>query len=251
MKKNTATTIEFPILDADGDLVTGAAGLDSEVSIDKGTYADCTNEATEIATSSGTYYLDLTAAETNGDFIAIIVKTSTSGAKTTFLTFRTAAQTLDEMQADITAIKGYVDTEIAAIKAKTDNLPADPASETNVDANETKIDTLQTDVTAVKGYIDTEVAAILAAVDTEVAAIKAVTDTLSLAAIADAVHDEPLAGHSTADSAGLALKNLLKIGKNKWDISGTTFTIYDNDGVSVLYQFTLDSGTAPTVRTPV
>lgn len=82
-RKNTAYRVTFPILDADGDLVTGAAGLDSEVSIDAGTFADCTNEATEIATSSGVYYLDLTAAEMNGDTIAVIVKTSTSGAKTT------------------------------------------------------------------------------------------------------------------------------------------------------------------------
>lgn len=82
-RKNTAYRVTFPILDADGDLVTGAAGLDSQVSIDAGTFAACTNEATEIATSSGVYYLDLTAAEMNGDTIAVIVKTSTSGAKTT------------------------------------------------------------------------------------------------------------------------------------------------------------------------
>lgn len=35
---------------------------------------------------------------------------------------------IDTQQADITAIKGYIDTEIAAIKAKTDNLPASPAA---------------------------------------------------------------------------------------------------------------------------
>jgi hypothetical protein len=76
---------------------------------------------------------------------------------------------------------------ITAIKNKTDNLPADPADESNIigeiNANETKIDTLQADVTAIKGYVDTEVAA-----------IKAVTDTLSLAAIADAVLDEVVEG---------------------------------------------------------
>jgi hypothetical protein len=82
-RKNTAYRLYLPILDADGDLVTGATGLDSDVSIDGGTFADCTNEATEIATSSGMYYLDLTAAELNGDAICIIVKTSSSGAKTT------------------------------------------------------------------------------------------------------------------------------------------------------------------------
>lgn len=82
-QKNVAYRVIFPIFDADGDLVTGAAGLDSEVSKDCGTFADCTNEATEIATSSGMYYLDLTSTEMNADSVAVIVKTSTSGAKTT------------------------------------------------------------------------------------------------------------------------------------------------------------------------
>lgn len=81
--KNQAYRVTFPILDADGDLVTGAAGLDSEISKDGGTFADVTAEATEIATASGMYYLDLTATEMNADTVAIIVKTTTSGAKTT------------------------------------------------------------------------------------------------------------------------------------------------------------------------
>lgn len=76
-------TVAFPILDADGDLVTGAAGLDSEVSKNGDGFADCTNEATEIATSSGIYYLTLTGTEMTADVVSIIVKTSTSGAKTT------------------------------------------------------------------------------------------------------------------------------------------------------------------------
>src|SRR4051812_27782206 len=83
--KNTAYRVTFPILDADGDLVTAAAGLDSARSPDGATFADCTNEATEIATSSGVYFLDLTAAEMNPDCTAVIVKTSTVGAKTTVL----------------------------------------------------------------------------------------------------------------------------------------------------------------------
>lgn len=85
--KNVAYRVTFPIYDADGDLVTAAASLDSEVSKDAGTFTDCTNEATEIATSSGIYYLDLTASEMNADTVAVIVKTSTSGAKTTVLIF--------------------------------------------------------------------------------------------------------------------------------------------------------------------
>ena len=81
--KNTALRVYFPIYDADGDLVSGAAGLDSEISKDGGTFADCTNEATEIASASGTYYLDLTSTEMNADAVVIIVKTTTTGAKTT------------------------------------------------------------------------------------------------------------------------------------------------------------------------
>src|SRR3990167_3067782 len=75
--------VTFPIMDADGDLVTAAAALDSEVSKDSGTFTDCTNEATEVATSSGVYYLDLTGAEMSAKVVAGIVKTTTTGAKTT------------------------------------------------------------------------------------------------------------------------------------------------------------------------
>lgn len=81
--RNRAYRLTFGIYDADGDLVTGASGLDSEVSLDGGTFADCTNEAVEIATNSGVYYLDLTAAEMNSFTSVVITKTSTSGAKTT------------------------------------------------------------------------------------------------------------------------------------------------------------------------
>jgi len=80
---NARFRVAFPILDADGDLVTGAAGLDSEASQDSGTFADCSNEAVELATSSGMYYLDLIATELDTQSTAIIVKTSTVGAKTT------------------------------------------------------------------------------------------------------------------------------------------------------------------------
>lgn len=76
--KNQAYRVTFPILDADGDLVIGATGLDSEVSLDGAGFADVTAEATQIATSSGMYYLDLTAGEMNADTVAIIVK-STEG----------------------------------------------------------------------------------------------------------------------------------------------------------------------------
>ncbi len=78
--------VVFPILDADGDPVTGATGLDSEVSLNGDAFADCTNEATEIG-STGMYYLLLTSAEMQADVVTVIVKTSTVGAKTTPMVF--------------------------------------------------------------------------------------------------------------------------------------------------------------------
>jgi len=80
---NCAYRVTFPILDADGDLVTGATTPDSKISQDGGTFADATNEATEIATASGMYYLDLAYTEMDTCCTAIIVKCATSGAKTT------------------------------------------------------------------------------------------------------------------------------------------------------------------------
>lgn len=104
----TAYRVTFPILDADGDLVTGAAGLDSEFSEDGATFADCASEATEIATSSGMYFLDLASTEMDGDTVAVIVKTSTSGAKTTpIVMYPNEAGDID---VDVTAFGGTAGT---------------------------------------------------------------------------------------------------------------------------------------------
>ena len=79
--------VTFPMLDADGDLVTGATTPDAEVSKNGDTFADCTNESTEIATNSGVYYLLLTGAEMTADIVTVIAKSATAGMKTTVLTF--------------------------------------------------------------------------------------------------------------------------------------------------------------------
>jgi hypothetical protein len=75
-KKNAAYRVTFDLRLTTGALNIGATGLDSEISKDGGTFTDCTNEATQIATSSGIYYLDLTATEMNADTVAIKVKST-------------------------------------------------------------------------------------------------------------------------------------------------------------------------------
>ena len=190
IRKGVAFRWTFPIYDKSGNLVTGAAGLDSEISKDGGTFADCTNEATEIASGSGIYNLDITSTETNADTIAVIVKTSTTDARTTVLIDRpvetgdipvnvtafggtagtfssgrpevnvnslaansvtasaVASDAVTEIQSGLATasalatVAGYVDTEVAAIKAKTDNLPSSPAAVSDIPTANANADAL-------------------------------------------------------------------------------------------------------------
>lgn len=103
--KNAALRVTFPIYDADGDLVTGASSLDSEVSKDGAAFADCTNEATEIG-ATGIYTLDLTSTEMNADTVVVQVKTATAGAKTTVLVLYTAARSINDLAFPNTSGRG-------------------------------------------------------------------------------------------------------------------------------------------------
>jgi hypothetical protein len=64
--------------------------------------------------------------------------------------------------ADIITIDDFLDTEVAAIKAKTDNLPADPADASDIAASFT---TVNTALTTIDDFLDTEIAAIKAKTD--------------------------------------------------------------------------------------
>lgn len=72
---------------------------------------------------------------------------------------------------------------------------------------------------------------------------------LSSAGVA-AILQKPVTGYSVG-TLGYTLELVRKILTNKWAYSGTTFTIYDDNATSALKQFTLDSATTPTSRTPV
>ncbi len=79
-QKGIETRIVFPLKDLNGDLVSGATGLDSEYTYwaddtNPVAFSDCTNEATEIGTS-GWYYLILTASEMDHDYVDVKVISS-------------------------------------------------------------------------------------------------------------------------------------------------------------------------------
>ena len=75
---------------------------------------------------------------------------------------RTSRRTFATVNATLTTISDFVDTEVAAIKAKTDNLPTDPADASDIAAS---FGTVNATLSTIAGYIDTEVAAIKAKTD--------------------------------------------------------------------------------------
>lgn len=134
-----------------------------------------------------------------------------------------AADTTSDIPATLATIAAYLDTEVAAIKAKTDNLPFDPADASDIAAS---FSSIASTLTTIATYIDTEVAAIKAKtdnlpsdpadasdvaasfstvsstlstiagyLDTEIAAIKAKTDNLPAAPAA--VGDIPTAAQNS------------------------------------------------------
>ena len=112
-----------------------------------------------ITAADGYYNLTLTASnlDTEGMLTVLINDDSLSlPLRSSFMVMN--ANSYDAMYAydggiATEAKQDTIDTVVDAIKAKTDNLPADPASETNIDANETKIDITDEVVDTIKSYL--------------------------------------------------------------------------------------------------
>lgn len=198
--KNTAFRVTFPIYDNTGALVPGAGGLDSEVSIDGGTFADCTNEATEIATSSGIYYLDLTSGEMNGDTIAVLVKTTTTDAKTTVLVFYPTSTANAVLGVNAVSIASGA---ITATAIATDAIDAD----------------------AIAASAVTEI-------QSGLATAAALADVPTANENADALLDRNVAGGS---SGTRTVSEGISFLRNRWAISGGILTVYQEDGVTPLW----------------
>ena len=203
-----ASDAGYTLMDTDGIDLDGVTGIHG-FSIDTG---DNTDAGFFVA---GSFYWVVVASVTidsqTVNFIPVmwrmVAAENTAGTRVVD-TVRVAgtAQTAGDLAAMVTAVDDYIDTEVAAIKAKTDNLPTDPADASDIAAS---FSTVNSTLATIAAYIDTEVAAIKAKtdnlpadpadasdiaasfsslasslatlatyVDTEVAAIKAKTDNL-------------------------------------------------------------------------
>jgi len=217
--KNAAYRITFPIFDADGDLVSGAASLDSEVSKDAGNFADCSSEATEIQ-STGIYYLDLTSDEMNADTVVVQTKTSTTGAKTAVNVLYTAARSINDLayptvsgrSLDVSA-GGEAGVDWANVGSPTTTVGLSGTTVKTATDVETDTADIQSRLPAalVSGRIDASVGAMAANTVTATAiangAIDAATfaaGAIDAAAIADGAIDAATFAAGAIDSAAVA-----------------------------------------------
>jgi len=206
--KNAAFTWFFFIRDADGDPVASATALDVEVSGDGAVFADVAG--TEVDEGEGLYSCPITAGEMNFDAVALICKTSTSGAKTAAQAIYTSTRQLDDLAFPSVSGRNFV--------VETDGM-------------------IHGDI---KEWLGVAPSALVSGrVDSSVGAMA--TDVITAAALSAAGADKA-ADHllrrtyanarASSDGDAVAFRSLLgAIGKlvNRWQISGATLTVFQED----------------------
>jgi len=220
MKKNTASQkIGAQLVSAtDGSAFTGAvtvfvtgdAGTQTQGTVGSGA---CTHEGNGFHTYSPSQ------AESNFDHIAFTF-TGTGAVPVTVQLYTEFPQTGD--------VYPLVDTEVAAIKAKTDNLPSDPADASDIAASFSTVNTI---LGTLSGYVDTEVAAIKAKTDLIPAAPAAVSDIPTAAQNAAGLLDLA-AGVETGLTLRQALRLLVAAEAGKLSGAATTTIVIRNYGDS-------------------
>ena len=200
----------------------------------------------------GSDYLDVNTVQAAGTAWGSGAITAASIAADAITAAKVASDAVTEIQnglataAALTTIDDFLDTEIAAIladtnelqtdwvnggrldllidaiKAKTDNLPSDPADDSDID----------TQLAAIAAYLDTEVAAILAAVDTEVAAIKTKTDYLP-SATAGAAGGVFIAGSNAATTVAITGNITGNVSGSVGSVTGAVGSVTGNVGGNV------------------
>lgn len=218
---------------------TTAAGSGGEIFLKSSDVSG--NEWKDLAVAIRVHATDVdavVASVTNGVTLTDGAITAAKIAADAITSTGLAASAVTEIQSGLAtaAALATVDALVQAIKAKTDNLPADPADESNIQAA----------LTAISAYIDTEVAAIKAKTDNLPAAPAATGDIPTVTAIADAVLGRSVS--SVEGSAGLhSLTELIlailesSTASGSWIIKKTTGTTFNTRTLE------LDSNAVPIV----
>ena len=207
-QKDTALTF-YGFFTQDG---VGDTGLTVTVDVYEATTATpivSAGSATELA--GGLYYYTLSSGsvDANAMYITIFKTTDTdTDQKQIPAAFFTPvwADRIDDSIADLATDVATVDTVVDAIKLKTDNIPASPATEAKQDT--------------IIGYIDTEVSAIKAKTDNLPSSPAAVSDIPTAAAIRTEIDN-----NSTQLAAIVADTNELQTNQDNW-LTATGFSTH-------------------------
>lgn len=177
-----ATTVFFPLIDKgatdfEATPVTIASG-DCKISKDGGSFANTTT-ASFSHVAGGIYSIPLTATEMQAKqiVIKIVDQTGTKEWEDQCIIITTCGDASAE-------IPNLADASVAAVKAKTDNLPSDPADASDIAAS---FSTVNSKLDAIDDYVDSEVAAIKAKTDLIPASPAAVGDIPTAIQNADAL----------------------------------------------------------------
>lgn len=247
VKVDTAATL-VDTADIQSKIGTPAADVSADIAAVKVNTAATLVDTTEIG-AAGAGLTDLGGMST---VMKGQINTEVDGALNTVIPGVPTAGSINDVVKDVdaklptnnfmgSAVKTDKDDEIDAIKAKTDNLPADPASETNVNANETKIDAVKVDTAAI--LVDTGEIGTAGAGLTDLggmsAAMKAEINTEVDGALDTAIPELAQAAPSATPSVRTSLALLNHIARDKTTTTATEFSIF-NDADSKIIKQTID-----------
>lgn len=132
---------------------------------------------------------------------------------------------------------------LAAVKAKTDNLPSDPADASDIAG---AFATVNTKLDTIDDFLDTEVGAIKAKTDLIPASPAAVGDVPTANQNADAILARNISGGS---STGRTVTQALHGIRNRFGYPGGVYTVYETDDTTVSWTgaVTTDPAAAPVI----
>lgn len=128
--KGVAFDLYFSLYKTDGTIIPNPGTYTAKIIKNGGTVADCANSVTEVDTTYGCLKLTLSATEMNADSVWVQIKDDTTGCVPFCATIYTAvANITGDAYARLGAPAGAsVSADVAAVAAKTGNLPAAPAA---------------------------------------------------------------------------------------------------------------------------
>lgn len=202
--KNNAYRIYFDIRDGSGNLVAGASDLAAYISPDGQDYVALDGTVSEVpGVIQGTYYIDITAEEmaTATTAACIVITTSTSGAKTVFRVLLLGDRGFDDLAFPVTSGRGIDVTSGGAVGVDWGNVENQATTVNLAGTSVLNADT-----------VDSVAAIADAAINSATLAAGAfdsghLTDAFKQEVV-NAVLNEILSDHLTANSAGYALHKL-------------------------------------------